>query len=177
MATTKTLEDARDGLLRYWKIRPDGGTRTELLQMAAAQGFEEPLLNEWLDVFLQGFVDIGRIDTPYYPALAALVATSPPEKIERAVDAMFTYLTRPGRPLFQIRLQNAAAQLQADVDALKVEVNRIAAAEVAVPSATNLSQPNKAVCLAALAEAKVSRKRLIASKEAAIRDLLGTYED
>lgn len=163
----KTLEDARDGLVRYWTLRPSGGTRAELLQLAVQQGFEEPLLAVWLDIFLQGFVAGGRIDTADYDGnLAPFVAEVGLERAKVAVAEVFEYLTRPGRPLEAIRLQNLVAQLGvaiADTDAKLVLVDQGIALIPLLPPSNGAR--------AALREAALAgRARLQAVRDSQARD-------
>jgi hypothetical protein len=131
---TKTLEDAFNGLLTYWNVRPSGGTRAELLQMAVANGFVEPLLNEWLDSFLMGFVSMGFIARPEYNLLAAKVEAAGLAAARVAATAVFEYLSGTGRPLHLIRNQNLAVTLQEQITDLNDLLSRGATFRAAVVS-------------------------------------------
>jgi len=114
-----TLEDAFQGLLRYWRMRPDGGNRAELISAAIAQGFEEPLLNEWLDVFLQGFVDtagMGMTVPDYDRELAPLIAKFGFAVAERSATAVFEHLIDSGRELDVIRKENSLVKSTATLE-------------------------------------------------------------
>lgn len=167
----KSLEDAKNGLLRYWKLRPNGGTRTELINLATIEGFVEPLLNEWLDVFLQGFVDTGHIDTPDYDALTARLREVGYDRASRAVDGMFKYLTGTGAALWKIRNENRAQELQ---QALAVTQNELVALDAATTQVTNkLTGDAKTAALVAINEAQIKRNVVIARYQAQIDALLG----
>lgn len=123
----KTLEDAFHGLLNYLAARPNGGSRAELIALAALNGFEEPLLNQWLDVFLAGFVDSGRIVAPDYDAnFVPLVVTLGPTKTVVAVTQVFEFLNRDGRRLDEVRRQDKIAELTELIQALADALSRVA---------------------------------------------------
>jgi len=102
----KTLEDALAGLFRYWDQRPDGGSRAELVQAAAAAGFEEPLLNIWLDHFLRGLVTIAVLRAPDYDQdLVPKIAEMGLDAVRSSAVAVFKHLGQaPSTPLGAIRL-------------------------------------------------------------------------
>jgi hypothetical protein len=148
-----TLEDALTGLKNYWKVRPDGGTREELIAMARLKGFEEPLLNVWLDVFLQGFLDQGRIATATYAALAAVVATVGPTVASTAAESVFVYLMRNGSALDTIRKQGTIDLLNARITKLSDQI--LALASMATTATAALStNPDLPLFLAVMKSGK-----------------------
>lgn len=159
----KTLEDARDGLVRYWTLRPSGGTRAELLALAVQQGFEEPLLAVWLDIFLQGFVDGGRIDAPNYDThLAPFVADVGLDRAKVAVSEVFEFLTRPGRALETIRKQNLVVQLAESIATMDA---KLALVDQGLALAQQLL-PSGGARAALIAAAQEGRARLQAARDA-----------
>ena len=130
-----TLEDALQGLKNYWNLRPNGGTRTELIALARLKGFEEPLLNTWLDVFLTGFRDQGRIPTTTYRDLAAFVESVGPTIASRAAESVFVYLIRPGSELDRVRKLDRANATTAKIVTFQDEVTLLASAVTAASTA------------------------------------------
>lgn len=156
-----TLDDALTGLKNYWSLRPNGGTRTELIALARARGFEEPLLNVWLDVFLAGFRDQARIATATYPALAALVAQIGVPAAHKSAEAVFLYLTRPGSDLDRVRKQDMVKFLDAEIAVLAARLAEIDAMVTAVTD--NLSpSPHLPVFVATIAPGRDSAARKLA---------------
>jgi len=102
----KTLDDAIDGLVAYWAIRPAGGTQAELLSLAAAQGFTEPLLTQWLGVLLTACVRLGLIATATYAALAAMRAAVTFDVARERIRMVFLHLVS-GRDLVPTQAANA----------------------------------------------------------------------
>jgi len=103
----KTLDDAIDGLVAYWAIRPAGGTKAELLSLAAAQGFTEPLLTQWLDALIIACVRLGLIVTGTYAALAAMRSGVTIEIATERIRMVFRHLVT-GRDLSPIQSLNVA---------------------------------------------------------------------
>jgi hypothetical protein len=121
-----TLEDAFNGLLQYLQVRPDGGNRAELIQLAVQRGFQEPLLNEWLDVFLQGFVDLGFLTGANYDDdFAPRVEQVGFAVASRAARAVFLHLTESRRELDIVRMENSVAALNAQLTTLNNQLGLI----------------------------------------------------
>lgn len=158
-----TLEDAFRGLLEYWGARPSGGTRAELVALAVQRGFQEPLLNEWLDVFLAGFVECGYIAVPDYDAaLAPRVAEVGVATASRAAAAVFQLLTQQGDRLDVIRKQNAVAFIDAQLVTLANQRELVSSGRAAILS-TFPSSAARTATVTAVDFALAHQDRLIAS--------------
>jgi hypothetical protein len=145
-----TLDDAFSGLLRYWQLRPNGGSRAELLAMAVAQGFEEPLLNDWLDTFLQGFVDLGFLATPQYDeALVPKIQQVGVPTATKIATAVFLWQTSGSEALAEIRRLNQIQQTQDEIDTLTTQLARAATGRTQV-EASAMTTAVKAATLGAI---------------------------
>lgn len=169
---TMTLHDAFQGLLRYWKLRPNGGTKAELLALAVQQGFEEPLLDQWLTVFINGFAASKRITVATYDdGLAPLVAAIGVPAATIAATEVYEYLLRSGRALDTIKRLDAANHLQELIDTLNTDLARLASATTAVEN--NLNGVNRATALVAINEAVAGRQKRVQDLIARRLELLG----
>ncbi len=119
MANTKTLEEAFQGLMNYWTFQPDGGTRAELLSLAVQNGFEEPLLAEWLDEFLLGMHRIGVIESATYPAMRDTISGIGLPRARDAARAVFAYFTVANSP--DTMLETIHEQARLDVQIIETQ--------------------------------------------------------
>lgn len=166
-----TLDDAFNGLLAYWKLRPNGGTKQELLALAVQKGFEEPLLAEWLGVFLAAFVEDRRIAEPDYDTgLAPLVAEIGVDAAALAARRVYEYLLRDGRALYRITRLNFANDLSDEIAALDTAIAALTSARTAVQS--NFTGANKIAATTAIDEALDRRTRLKNSYTTRVAELL-----
>lgn len=124
----KTLDDAFEGLMRYLDLRPNGGTRTELMALAVQQGFEEPLLATWLNVFLQGLVDIGFINgTGYNQNFVPKVQEVGVPRTKKACQTVYEQQIASGDQLFRVRLQLEEGVLSEQVRTHEDHLSRLSA--------------------------------------------------
>lgn len=170
-----TLDDALKGLLQYWSVRPDGGNRAELINLAIAAGFQEPLLNGWLDVFLQGFVSTGYIEVANYDThlVPKLQAVGVPAAA-RAARAVFVHLTEQGSELDVVKKQNLLIGVDEMLATLATQINGLQNGIASVAAMSAFS--GRAAILAAgndgLARLQARRASLLAQK-AAIEEEIG----
>jgi hypothetical protein len=154
----KTLTDALNGLLLYWQTHPSGGNRAQLLSLALAQGFVEPVLSQWLDVFLAGLVDLGWIATADYDvSLAPKVAAIGPARAGDAARAVFDHLLES--TLAPIDAENQAQALAATLALL---VTKLANVDAGISQALSFppSAPRDALVEAAqLGRASIDAQR------------------
>jgi len=152
-----TLEQAFAGLLRYLDLRPDGGNRAELIAAAIAQGFEEPLLNDWLDVFLEGCVATSCMGMPapdYDRELAPRVQQFGLVVAKRALQSAFEHLRGNNHELDTVSKVNERDRL---LERRQLLVQQLAVLDQGIDLALGLisGPPRFALLLAA----DVGRKR------------------
>jgi hypothetical protein len=120
----RALDEALEGLLAYWRVRPSGGTRAELLTLAAAQGFTEPALGQWLDALIAGFVRLGIIASATYAALATMRQTVGFDLAAERARLVYAHLLA-GRELEPIRKTNEAQLLDTLIAGLTSKIANV----------------------------------------------------
>jgi hypothetical protein len=126
---SKTLQDAFEGLMTYWQGRPQGGSKAELMALAAQKGFKEPLLDEWLSVFLRGLKDVGLLegedyDTDLVPQLQKVGTT-------RAIKAARTIYNQQLAQGGDLRMVDLQLKITQAGDKVAHFVSRLAAVDSA----------------------------------------------